>query len=82
MMAAFEAALSAQSSKYTTVSQQLRLELKEALVKANQVGRDVAGLQCSAIRLSVAGMARSGLLEWARSPLHCHSLCCHTPGPL
>lgn len=37
MMAAFEVALSAQSSKYTTVSQQLRLELKEALVKANQV---------------------------------------------
>lgn len=37
MMAALEAALSAQSSKYATVSQQLRLELKEGLTKANQV---------------------------------------------
>jgi hypothetical protein len=37
MMAALEAALSAQSSKYATVSQQLRLELKEAVAKASQV---------------------------------------------
>lgn len=37
MMAALEAALSAQSSKYATVSQQLRLELKEGLTKAKQV---------------------------------------------
>lgn len=37
MMAALEAALSAQSSKYATVSQQLRLELKESLAKAGQV---------------------------------------------
>lgn len=37
MMAALETALSAQSSKYATVSQQLRLELKEAVAKASQV---------------------------------------------
>lgn len=54
MMAAFEAALSAQSSKYATVSKQLRLELKEALVKANQVGRNGQG--CSAIRLGWLGL--------------------------
>lgn len=37
MVAALEAALSAQSSKYAAVSQQLRLELKETLAKATQV---------------------------------------------
>jgi hypothetical protein len=43
MMAALEAALSAQSSKYATVSQQLRRELKEILAKASQVGRGLRG---------------------------------------
>jgi hypothetical protein len=38
MMTALEAALAAQSSKYSTVSQQLRMELKEALAKAHKVG--------------------------------------------
>lgn len=43
MMTALEAALAAQSSKYTTVSQQLRMELKEALAKAHKVGSCAAG---------------------------------------
>jgi hypothetical protein len=40
MMTALEAALAAQSSKYTTVSQQMRMEVKEALAKAHKVGAE------------------------------------------